>query len=274
MNARWTLAVLIVTTGTSGAQAQAPWQFRWNKGEVLTYRVKHETMVTEVVDGGKHQFKSQLNLLKRYRITDVDTHGTVTIEVSLAAMRNEQTRPNGEVLLFDSADVAKSTPELREQLAKYVGTTLAVLQIDAAGRVVAVKQGQTARYLAEPPFTLVLPGVPLQEGQPWVRNFDITLEPPLGTGEKHAAQQEFRCTKLAGGQATIALKTGFKNLPETVQERMPLVQKESQGEVVFDIAAGRVAAVRLTIDRTLENHQGPGSSYRFQSVYAEEYVVK
>jgi hypothetical protein len=269
MNARWMLAIVVAITGAQTAQAQAPWQFRFEAGQVLNYRVKHDTTVTEVIDGGKHQFKSQLALLKRYRIADVDTQGVATVEVSLAAMRNEQTRPNGEVLLFDSADPAKSTPELRDQLGKYIGTTLAVLRIDTTGKVVTVKQGPAARYFAEPPFTLVLPGTPVKEGEGWVRGFDITLEPPLGTGEKHAAQQEFRCTKLTAGQATISLKTAFKKVPEAVQERMPLVQKETQGEVVFDVTAGRIAEVRLTIDRTLENHQGPGSSYRFQSTYAE-----
>jgi hypothetical protein len=54
---------------------------------------------------------------------------------------------------------------------------------------------------------------------------------------------------------------------------MPLVQKETQGTVVFDVAAGRVAEVRLTVDRTLENHQGPGSSYHFESSYSEQYVA-
>ena len=39
------------------------------------------------------------------------------------AMRNEQKRANGETLLFDSQDLDKSTPELREQMSKYIGQT-------------------------------------------------------------------------------------------------------------------------------------------------------
>jgi hypothetical protein len=111
-------------------------------------------------------------------------------------------------------------------------------------------------------------------GQTWVRDFELVMEPPLGTGEKHAAQQEFHCTKLAAGTAAIAVKTAFKEMPEAVQEQMPLVQKESEGELLFDVTAGRVTEVRLTIDRTLANHQGAGSSYRFQSSYTERLVAE
>jgi len=268
MHKQWMLIVLLAGIAPA-AQAQSPTTFHWTKGETLAYRVKHDTTVTEVVDGGTRQFKSRLELLKRYRVTDVDAAGIATVEYSLAEMRNEQTRPGGDVLRFDSTDPAKSTPELREQLGKYVGTTLAVLRIDTAGNVLAVKQG-LARQFTEPPFTLVLPGTPLREGQSWTRDFDVTLDPPLGTGETHAAQQQWRCTKIADGKAAIALTTAFKKMPEAVQERIPLVQKEAQGEVTFDTTAGRVVAVRLTVDRTLMNHQGEGSSYRYESTYIEE----
>jgi hypothetical protein len=269
MHKQWMLAVLLAGIAPA-AQAQ---QFRWTKGETLTYRVKHDTTITEVVDGAQRQFKSRIELLKRYRVADVDAHGVATLEYSLAAMRSEQTRPSGDVLRFDSTDPAKSTPELRNQLAKYIGTILAVMRIDQTGNVIAVKQGP-ARYREEPPFTLVLSGGPIREGISWTRDLDVTLDPPLGTGEKHAALQEWRCTKLAGAIATIALKTSFRKIPEAVQERMPLLQKETQGEVVFDTTPGRVVSVRLTVDRTLMNHQGEGSSYRYESTYTEDLAAK
>jgi hypothetical protein len=272
MKTRWTLVLLLAAAFVSRTQAQTPWQFRWQKGQILAYRVKHDTTVTEVVAGGKQQYGSHLALTKRYHVLDVDAQGIATLEYRVTAMRNEQTRPDGEVLLFDSADLAKSTPTIRDQLAKYVGTTLAVLRVNPAGNVIAVKQGPADRYAAEPPFTLVLPGVPLLEGMSWRRSFDVTLNPPLGTGEKYSAEQECRCAKFTDGNATVALKTAFKSMPASVQEQIPLVPKELSGEVIFEVTAGHVIAVRLGVDRTLENHQGAGSSYRFQSTYTEEFL--
>ena len=51
---------------------------------------------------------------------------------------------------------------------------------------------------------------------------------------------------------------------------MPLLQNMAEGQAMFDVRAGRLEAVQLTVDRMLMNHQGAGSSYRFQSTYTEQ----
>ena len=52
MKQRWRTAVLIVLIWASTGQAQqANWQFRWHKGQVLTYKAEHKTNVEEVAEG-------------------------------------------------------------------------------------------------------------------------------------------------------------------------------------------------------------------------------
>ena len=165
----------------------------------------------------------------------------------------------------------KSTPELREQLAKFIGQTLAVLRVDAQGRVVEVKQGIASRYEVEPPFILTLPPSPVALGQSWERNYTIALDPPLGTGTKHAAQQKYVCSKIDAGLATLAVTTSLAKMPDSKAEQLPLLQKMPEGEVVFDLQHGRLHSVRLAIDKQIQGHQGEGSSYRFQSVYTEQF---
>lgn len=266
------LGISFALTANTYGQASAA-RFRWQVGQALTYQVEHNTSVSEVVGGSKVETASKLALVKRWSVIAVDAGGVATISMSLAALRHEQTRPNGEILLFDSAAPDKSTPELREQMKKFVGPPLAVLRIDTQGRVLEVKQGgAVSRYEVEPPFTLLLPGQPVTENQAWQREYLIPVEPPLGTGEKHPALQKYTCTKVAGNQATITLSTELKTPPATPLERLPLLQKLPQGEIVFDLDTGRVQSVRLGIEQTIQGHQGEGSSYRFQSSYREQYV--
>jgi hypothetical protein len=264
------LLVAVLTAAPAGAQSG--WRFRWQPGQVLTYRVTHDTTVAETADGGTVETVARLALVKRWRVTAVDAAGVATVQFSLAALRNEQKRPDGETLLYDSRDPDKSTPELREQMAKFVGPTLAVLRVDPAGKVIEVKQGSAERYDAEPPFAVVFPRADAEPavGQQWARPYTVVLAPPQGTGEKVGATQTYHCVKLDGGRATIDVKTAFKNPPEAAQDRLPLLQKDVAGQVVFDVAAGQLVAARFAIDRTVENHQGPGSSYRFRSRYVEE----
>jgi hypothetical protein len=269
----WWLALCAAVTAVPAAPAQdAAWRFRWRTGDVLTYQVEHVTSVAETVGGNTVQTGVKLTLVKRWRVLDVDAQGVATLELSLQAMRNEQARPSGETVLFDSSAPDKSTPELREQLGKYIGVPLAVLRVDAQGKVAEVKQGSAARYESEPPFVLTLPPTAPAAGQAWERGYHITLEPPQGTGEQYDAVQKYVCRGVAGGIATLALTTELKTLPASLLDRVPLLQKQVAGEVFFDVNSGRLRQALLRIDKVLEGHQGEGSSYRFRSDYTETYL--
>lgn len=248
-------------------------RFRWQLGQVLDYRVEHNTTVSEVVSATKIDIASKLTVVKRWEVNAVDAQGVATLRLLLIAMRHEQTRPNGETFLFDSANLDKSTPELREQMSKFIGQTLAVLRVDSLGRVVEVKQGSASKYDAEPPFVLLLPPQAMSAGQAWQRLYNVTLEPPLGTGEKFSASQRYDLVKAANGVATIRLTTTIKSLPDNA-DQIPLLQKLPEGEILFNVAAGRLETVNLRIDKHLDNHQGEGSSYRFVSTYTERYIGK
>jgi hypothetical protein len=270
--ARLHLAIILLVAFTVPASAQTRWQFQWTKGQALNYKIKHNTSVIEVVDSVKNTSDSLLDLVNRWQVLDVDAQGVATLQLTLTAMRNEQKRGNGETLLFDSQNPDKSTPELREQMKKYIGSTLAIVRIDGHGRVHEVKQGSAATYEAEPPFLVVFPEAKPMAGQAWRRPFNVVLDPPFGTGEKFEAEQRYECKSITGTKATVAMTTHFKTMPDNLRERLPLLQKDAVGEVVFDIQSGRLLSAQLTIDKTVENHQGKGSSYQFKSQYTRVLV--
>src|SRR5690242_12079102 len=92
-------ALLLLAALGPTAFGQAPWRFQWQKDQDLQYRVQHVTAVTDIVAGKKSETTSKLDIRKRWRVLDVDSQGIATLELSLVALRNEQKRPNGEVLL-------------------------------------------------------------------------------------------------------------------------------------------------------------------------------
>jgi hypothetical protein len=109
-------------------------------------------------------------------------------------------------------------------------------------------------------------------GQGWERSYVITLDPPLGTGEKYQGLQKYQVTGADNGLLRIRLSTTIKNLPESAGERVPLLQKLPVGDIVFNARAGRLESARLQIDQQVTGHQGEGSSYSFTSTYVEEYA--
>ncbi|HEV3204064.1 MAG TPA: hypothetical protein VGY77_06770, partial [Gemmataceae bacterium] len=184
MTAKGNLFLIAGLALSSVANAQTPvWKFQWQTGQVLTYKVDHTTSATEVLEGKKTVTSSKLNNVKRWKVLEVDASGTATLQLSLTALRIQNTAPGGEVMQFDSANLDASNPQLREQLTKYLNQPLATLKVNNQGKVVEVKQskfGSAGRFESEPPFLVTLTE---QGGQKdWERSYKITLEPPHGTG--------------------------------------------------------------------------------------------
>jgi hypothetical protein len=257
------------------APAQSPCQFRWQQGQVLTYQVEHSTTALDAVGDTKSETKTKLNLTKRWQVLELDAAGVATLQLSLLALRLEVTTPSGGTLLFDSANADKSDPHMSEELGKFLTGPLAVLRVDPRGRVVEVKQsknGSAAKFEMEPPLIITLSGGDMKAGDSWARAYNITLEPPQGTGEKYEAVQNYRCNSVTQNLATIAFTSTLKSMPESILDRVPLLQLQPEGEVVFDLQAGRLHSASLHIDKELKGHQGEGSSYKFQSTYVEKYL--
>lgn len=272
MFTRCMLSAAVVLSLALPSFAQTPWQFRWQKGLVLTYKIKHATSVVEVVDKVTNTSTANLDLVNRWQVTALDADGIATLSLTLVSMRNEQKRANGDTLLFDSENPDKSTPELHKQMSKFIGATLAVVRMDKFGRVLEVKQGSAATYEAEPPFVVVFPDAKAAVGQAWRRQFTLVLDPPFGAGEKYEADQRYECKKLEAGKATLSVTTNFKTMPDNNRDRIPLIQKDVQGQLIFDMTAGRLISAQLSTDKTIEDHQGKGSSYRFKSQYTRVLV--
>jgi hypothetical protein len=263
------LFTLVLVLAASATAQDADCRFQWKKGQVLVYTTQHVTHVTELVDGKKSQHSSSIDVVKRWQVADIDAQGVATLQMAIVSMRNEQTRPDGKTLLFDSADLDKSTPELRD-LSKHMGKTVAELRLDSQGRIWEVKQGSKSKFESDPPFAVILPGKSLAEGAVWVRNYKITLDPPAGTGEQFDAQQKYLCSKVSGNQATIAISTTIKSPAQSFQEKQPLMQKELSGHAVIDCARGVLVSVHMSVDKTIENHQGKDSSYTFRTTFSEK----
>ena len=259
----------------SAASAQSACRFRWQLGQVLVYRVEESVTASETLTEGKSESKTKTSLVKRWQVQSVDTAGVATLQLSLDKLRLEKTTPGSDVLLFDSSDLAKSDPQLKEQLGRYVGQPIVILRLDGSGQLVEVKKsefGPASRFEADLPFKLVLPSVEFRAGQYWDRNYKNTLEPPQGTGEKYDAVQRYTCKTIANGAATIALTTTLKTMPENLLDRVPLLQLQPEGEIIFDTQSGLMRSARLVIDKELKGHQGEGTSYRFQRTYMEDYA--
>jgi hypothetical protein len=266
-------SLLVVLMLGSWVSAQAP-RLRWTTGQVLLYRVEHTTTASDQLGESKSETRSVLKMTRRWQVNAVDSAGIATVQLSITALYQERTTPSGDVLLFDSANLAKSTPQLKDALAKHLNTPLATLRIDPRGQVVEVKESKSPAFTHENelPFLGILPATPITTGATWERNYKITVGPPLGTGEKYDAIQHYSCKSVTADTATVTLATDLKTAPKAAADAIPLWQMLAGGELVWDVKNGRLASAKLSTDKELKGHQGEGSVCKFQSTLSIQYV--
>ena len=267
-----TLVACCLVGSWASAQSATPAKMAWQVGQVYSYKVEHTTQATDSVGDSRSETKSVMRVVRNWKCSAVDTAGVATLEMSLSSMYQERTTPTGDTLLFDSENLDKSTPALKDVMKKFLNTPLAVLRIDPTGKVVEVKSSTThaSSYENELPFLVLLPVGGLEVGKGWDRAFDITLAPPVGTGEKYAAVQSFACKSIEGGKAKLSLSTALKAMPKAPADAIPLWQMMPEGEVVFDLEAGRLHSAKLGISKELKGHQGEGSACKFTSTLVIE----
>jgi hypothetical protein len=256
------------------SSAQTPVRLHWQPGLVLFYKVEQSIAITEIAGEKKVETTIKLNNTKRWQVLAVDANGVATIQHSLVALRQEMIGADGKSLLFDSANPDKSTPEMKDALSKFVGPPLAVLRVDGLGRVLEVKEskfGPATRYETELPFVGILPIEALSVGRTWERAYNMTLD-SQSNGEKYAAVQHYTCKSATSSTAVVGVTTELKNLPTEVADRVPLLQKQPEGEIVFDLINGRLQGATLKIDKELKGFQGDGSSIRVIGTYVEQYA--
>lgn len=251
-------------------------RFRFNKGEVLTYTIVQTTKATETTIDPKtskpvtHEHVTRHTVVRKWKVVDFDIKGIATLEMSIAAMKWEQSLPNGETDVFDSS---KPDDLNKSEMAKLIGPVLAVVRINPLGQLIEVREskfGSKSRFEADLPFKIVLPPSDFKEGKTWDRTYTIKLDPPQGTGETYEATQKYTVKAPMNGFATIALNTIIKDVPAQVSDQIPLLPMLMDGEVCFHAATGRYQAARLKIKKELLNHQGEGTKYVFESAYSED----
>lgn len=269
---------LAVGAGLAQPAGDGNLRFKWQTGQTLTYKVTQQTTVQETSLDEKTEkpatssTQTNLTLVRKWVVKGVDAAGTATLEMQIAAVKNEIRQADGSSIVRDSAN-----PEHAKEMADYLNKAIVTVRVDGQGRLVEVKEskpGSAARLHAELPFRLTLPDSGPAAGQAWDRTFALKLDPPLGTGESFDFLQKYNCKTIKDGLAVVGVETQLKAPPKTAGEQIPLVPMLWTGEVYFNVAAGRYHAARLTTKAELANHLGEGSKFVYQSTYSEDAVEK
>lgn len=237
-------------------------RYKLATGDVLRYDVKHRASFRTTIDQTTQEAQTKTDSVKLWKVTDVLPNGVIEIMNVVEHVHMVHQLPNREPTEYDSRQ-DKTPPPGFEDTARAIGVPLSVIRIDPAGKVLRrdVKLRQQ-NVEEDAPVVLRLPNKPATVGETWDESFDVKVT--LENGSTKTIQTRRR-HKLAG------VKNGIATIEVTYQVLSPidpfveaqLVQRQMEGEVKFDITAGRVAGQQMDIDKRILGFAGPTSSMHY-----------
>jgi hypothetical protein len=254
----------------------APLRFQWQRGQAMTYQVSQNTTVDELTLDEKAKKPTPVKTItsltstKKWEVTEVDSAGVATLQMSVVSLKQDLTqtvgdgKPNSRTIDSANPDDAKAMP--------FLGKPVLTAKVDSQGRLIeatADSKAASDRLQVELPFRLVLPDAAPTKDDKWSRPVVIQLLPPLGTGEKFDATQQYTYQGLKDGFAVIRMTTTLKDQSTDATVMPALIPMLWEGNLFFDTKTGRYHGAKLNVKKEVANHHGEGTKFSYTSEYTE-----
>jgi hypothetical protein len=270
---------IVALSAVAGEAEKYTLRYKFHPGETLRWQVEHKSKVRATVSGSTQDTETLSTSVKAWRFADVQPDGSATFEHRVEWVDMRQTLTGRKEVRYDSRTDAKP-PAGFEDAAKSVGVPLAIIKIDANGKVLG-RQEKTPRAAKgstksapqnEGWITIPLPDGPVPVGHKWTLPQDIDVPLPSGTVKKVKAMQQFELQGVKTGVATIRVATEILTPITDPGVESQLVQREISGVVRFDIDEGRILSQQMDIDKHVIGFRGDASSIHYVNRFSERLL--
>jgi hypothetical protein len=237
-------------------------RYKFSIGDVLRYDVTHRASIRSTIDQTTQAAQTKTDSVKLWKITDVLPNGDIELMNVVERVRMVNQLPDRDPTEYDSARDATPPPGF-EDVARAVGVPLSVLRITPRGHIVSrdakVRQQSVEQ---DAPAVVRLPNKPVTIGETWDEPFDVTVTLENGAAKLVQTRRRHKIADVSNGIATIQVTYQVLS-PIDATAECQLVQRLMEGEVKFDIAAGRVVSQQMDIDKRILGYAGPTSSMHY-----------
>ncbi|MCA9261075.1 MAG: hypothetical protein KDA61_17790 [Planctomycetales bacterium] len=245
--------------------------YKFNRGDVLRYRVRHSANVRTTIDAETQQVESESESVKAWKVTDVLPDGSMEFLHLVESVKMSNQSGGGKVNRYDSS-AGGEAPAGFEQAASAVGVPLTVTRIDATGKILHREEKHPQPPPAEDmPITLQLPADAVAVGEKWDRVYDVDAEQKSGAKLKVRTRRVCRLASVEDGIAAIDVEYQILT-PVDSYVRSQLVERLTKGVVKFDLERGCVVSQQHDVDARILGFASQASSMQFVARTQEQLL--
>jgi hypothetical protein len=237
-------------------------RYKLSSGDVLRYDVSHRASIRSTIDQTTQAAQTKTDSVKLWKITDVLPNGDIEVMNVVERVHMVNQLPDHDPAEYDSARDTTPPPGF-EDAARSVGVPLSVVRITPRGKVIARDLKIRQQSVEEDaPVVLRLPNKPVTIGETWDEPFEVKVTLESGGTKSVQTRRRHKLTGIANGIATIQVTYQVLS-PIDATAECQLVQRLMEGDVKFDIDAGRIVSQQMDIDKRILGFAGPTSSMHY-----------
>lgn len=245
-------------------------RYKFTQGEVIKTKVVHLASTDTTIQGNTQTSKSRSISTKVWKIIDTSPEGNVTFEHSVEKAEMWQHISGRAEVSYNSE--TDSTPPLEyERAAETIGVPLAIITVNPQGEVIKREDLKpTFNNLGLGQITMPLPNGKVKIGAQWHFPTEVLVSLPDGKVKRVKTRQQYTLESVETGIATISVKTQVLTPVNDPKLEAQLVQQLTNGEVRFDIEAGRVRSKQMDWDELVIGFSGADSTLKYLARFTEE----
>lgn len=270
-------AVVWLVTALPGPAAEpaAPavlLRYLFQPGDAIASRVEHRALTETTMNGVTQSVETMTDSTRTWKVTAVAESGEATLEQFVDDVTmTSRTSDRGEVRW--SSGSAADPPPGYEGVRLSLGVPLVRLRVAADGRILERRELRPCPTAATGDLVVVpLPDGPIPVGHEWTVPQEVVVEVPGGPRKAVRTRLRYRLEAVHDGLATIAVDTTVLTPVDDPRLEARLLERIWDGEIRFDLEAGRIVSRRTAIDRRVVGFGGPESSVRYKASLEERLV--
>jgi hypothetical protein len=237
-------------------------RYKLATGDVLRYEVKHRASVRSTIEETTQEAQTKTDSVKLWKVTDVLPNDDIEITNVVEHVHMVNQLPDREPTEYDSRQDG-TPPAGFEDAARAIGVPLSVVRMTPVGKVLRRDVKVRQQNVEEDSQIVVrLPDQPVTAGETWDEPFDIKVTLENGNSKTLQTRRRHKLIGVKNGIATIEVTYQVLSPVDPFVESQ-LVQRLMDGEVKFDIEAGRIVSQHMDIDKRILGFAGPTSSMHY-----------
>jgi hypothetical protein len=257
-------------------------QYQFRPGETIRYEVVQLTATNTRVGGILDKVtnrptevfdKAQTRSIstKVWKVVDVNDEGHATFVHMVEDVDMWSHLAGHREMRYNSKTDAKP-PKGYESVAKNLGNPLTTVTIDATGKVIKRLDKKGYSGIKGEQIVDRVPPQPVRIGDQWYCPHEIIVADNNRRFHRIKTRKLYRLEKVSAGVATIHVKTQVLTPIDSPAIEAKLVKWLTEGDLKFDLDAGRVVALELNLDKKVMGFAGPNSCMEYLSRRTEKLL--